>query len=686
MKVVVCLSLLVPLGKAVLLFSGKNSSNTAGIDALQVGDASSTEKSRPVTKVIVLLKDMLAQLNQEQADDEDIYDKMECWCTTNDREKTEAIEFANQRIKELTSTIEEKSALIDQLDADIAKYREEVRSDEAALMQATELRKKEKAEFDDEERELLEAITAVKSAVAVLAKHNALLQVPKQQLVDIANMVQDKLYKYSKMFQGVLTPAQKHAASLLSNMQKPAYQSYAPRSSEIFGILQQMQETFESNLDHARQEETAAVKAFEELKEAKQSQITAGEDAIATKQAERADSVQTRAEAEQDKIDTEESLSADEKYLRNLKIKCELTDKEWEQRKKTRSEEMAAVSEAISILNSDAAFDTFTKTFTPSLLQEAISANSKMRADASGVLAAAAAKSHNSHLATIAVQVSLDSFTKVKEAIDKMIAELQKEKQDEITQRDWCIEEFNKNDAETQEKEHQKDNYETREAHLESTLKTLTTEIDALTKENEEMQAEMKKAGESREAANQEFQTTVADQQETQQVLKAALSALKEYYHRGIPSLVQQSEDPVGPPPPEGFEAYEKNANAPGVIGMLESILSDAATMEGEARKAEEDAQTAYETFTKDSNQAIKVNLKSIVDKTAAKAKAETNLVETKEGLASTNFELEHLASYKGQVHASCDFVMDNFDIRQTARDEEVEALRQAKAILAGAK
>jgi len=29
---------------------------------------------------------------------------------------------------------------------------------------------------------------------------------------------------------------------------------------------------------------------------------------------------------------------------------------------------------------------------------------------------------------------------------------------------------------------------------------------------------------------------------------------------------------------------------------------------------------------------------------------------------------------------------MKNFELRQTARDEEVEALRQAKAILSGAK
>merc|ERR1719235_519272 len=48
--------------------------------------------------------------------------------------------------------------------------------------------------------------------------------------------------------------------------------------------------------------------------------------------------------------------------------------------------------------------------------------------------------------------------------------------------------------------------------------------------------------------------------------------------------------------------------------------------------------------------------------------------------------ELEQLSNYNAELHQSCDFVMKNFEIRQTARDEEVEALKQAKAILSGAK
>merc|ERR1711877_78618 len=68
------------------------------------------------------------------------------------------------------------------------------------------------------------------------------------------------------------------------------------------------------------------------------------------------------------------------------------------------------------------------------------------------------------------------------------------------------------------------------------------------------------------------------------------------------------------------------------------------------------------------------------------KAKAEADLVETKEAKEATLLELEQLSNYNAELHQSCDFVMKNFDVRQTARDEEIEALKQAKAILSGAK
>merc|ERR1711865_1329680 len=121
-------------------------------------------------------------------------------------------------------------------------------------------------------------------------------------------------------------------------------------------------------------------------------------------------------------------------------------------------------------------------------------------------------------------------------------------------------------------------------------------------------------------------------------------------------------------------------------MSMIEQIISDAKAMEAEAITAEEDGQKAYESFVKETNASIEANSKDIVNKSENKAKAEADLVETKESKEATMLELEQLSNYNAQLHKSCDFVMKNFELRQTARDEEVEALKQAKAILSGAK
>merc|ERR1719392_625635 len=312
--------------------------------------------------------------------------------------------------------------------------------------------------------------------------------------------------------------------------------------------------------------------------------------------------------------------------------------------------------------------------------------NSERRSQASKVLAAVAHKVQNPRLATLAVRVRLDAFTRVKKAIDDMVAQLLKEKEDEIKHKDFCVEEFNTNELQTQKKEQEKADLIAKIEDLEHTIKQLTEAIDKLKAEIAEMQVQMKRAGEDREKENKEFQMTVADQRATQKLLTAALNILKGFYEKKAKAALLQTQQPAGPPPPPGFEAYKKNAAAPGVMGMIQQIINDAKAMEAETIRSEEDAQKAYEDFVKETNASIEAKSKDIVNKSETKAKAEDDLVEAKKEKESVMVELEQLANYNAELHSSCDFIMKNFDLRQTARDEEVEALRQAKAILSGAK
>jgi len=359
-----------------------------------------------------------------------------------------------------------------------------------------------------------------------------------------------------------------------------------------------------------------------------------------------------------------------------------MTDKEWEERQKTRQLEMEACSKALAVLSSDDAHSLFTKTFNPALVQEESASTTSKRRDAvAELLSAAAKKLQSPRLATLATRVRLDAFTRVKKAIDDMIAQLLQEKADEIKHKDFCVEELNQNQLQTEKKERDKQDLTARIEDLDMTIDALTKAIDNLKQEIAEMQVQLKRSGEDRESQNREFQTTVADQRETQKLLKAALSILGEFYK---PSMLQRQE-PVGPPPPAGFEAYKNNAASGGVMSMLQQIISDAAAMEAETIRDEEDSQKAYEDFVKETNASIEAKSRDIVNKSETKATKESELIEAKEAKDATMLELEQLSNYNAQLHQSCDFVTTNFEVRQTGRDEEVEALKQAKAILSGA-
>merc|ERR1719453_2196381 len=576
---------------------------------------------------------MLKQLEKEAAEDEEVYDKLACWCETNDKAKTKAIAEAEARISDLTSKIEELTGKSARLGTQIKNLEKEVAANQEALDQATAIRQKQLAEFNAEEKDLLESISALKSAIVVLSKHHggSLLQISRSHMSGVAASLQHELQKHSAILDGVLSHSERKAISAFIQAPQDYFdaeptfkQSYAPQSGEIFGILKQMKETFESNLSNSQKEEMANQKAYEDLKAAKEEEIAAGQAQIDSKTQELATTDEKNAQAKEDVEDTKKSLSADEQFLMMLKEKCSMTDSEWEERQKTRQLEMEACSKALAVLSSDSAHDLFTKTFNPSLLQKENSKHSERRAQASKLLSDVAGKMNNPRLATLAVRVRLDAFTRVKKAIDDMVAQLTKEKEDEIKHKDFCVEEFNTNELQTEKKERAKHDLSAKIEDLTNTIKSLTEAIDTLKAEIAEMQVQLKRAGEDHEKENKEFQMTVADQRATQKLLTAALNVLKGFYEKKAAAALVQEQQPAGPPPPPGFEAYKKNAAAGGVMGMIQQIINDAKAMEAETIRSEEDAQKAYEDFVKDTNGSIEAKSKDIVNKSESKAKAKT--------------------------------------------------------------
>merc|ERR1719506_412616 len=185
-----------------------------------------------------------------------------------------------------------------------------------------------------------------------------------------------------------------------------------------------------------------------------------------------------------------------------LKEKCSMTDSEWEERQKTRQLEMEACSKALAVLSSDDAHDLFTKTFNPSFVQTESRSHSEARDQASKLLKSVAVKVGNPRLATLAEAV-----------------QLLKEKEDEIKHKDFCTDEFNSNELQTEKKTRSKADLVAKIEDLELTIKQLSDAIDTLKSEISELQVQLKRAGEDREKQNHEFQGTVSDQRATQKLL-----------------------------------------------------------------------------------------------------------------------------------------------------------------------
>merc|ERR1719271_758919 len=286
-------------------------------------------------------------------------------------------------------------------------------------------------------------------------------------------------------------------------------------------------------------------------------------------------------QAKMDLDDTRNSLTADEKFLMNLKETCQQTDAEWEERQKMRQEEIQAVSEALAILSADDAHDTFTKTFNFIQTKPAASLLQEVNCEkASKLLFKTAKEVGNPALAAIAQKVRLDAFEKVKMAIDDMVTQLLKEKEDEIKHKDFCTTGFNDNSRAQELKARDIDDLEAEIAQLTSTIAELAKSIGVLQSEITEMQLQLKRAGEDREVENKDFQATVSDQRETQKLLTSALNVLKAVYAKKFLQVGASKRLGQPGPPPPGFGEYKKAGGAGGVLGMLEQIIADAKQLE----------------------------------------------------------------------------------------------------------
>merc|ERR1719464_1403486 len=265
------------------------------------------------------------------------------------------------RESQLKTDLGEAEAKMSELTAKRNAALKEADRDFNALSEATALRQKENKESHAEEVNLVEAIKACDQAVTVLKEYNPnaadFAQVRaaahRLQLAQVLELGKRSLSAATTSQIAALRSFLLQDQGVSSFLAIPGYQSYAPQSGQIYGVLEQMKEDFEKDLSDNQAKEKSAAAEFAALKAAKGEEIAAGRALVQRLDGEIADLRAKHAEAFKELEDVQAQLDLDRQFLATLKKKCAETDAEFEVRVKDRQTEIAAVHETISILNAD---------------------------------------------------------------------------------------------------------------------------------------------------------------------------------------------------------------------------------------------------------------------------------------------------------------------------------------------
>jgi hypothetical protein len=659
-------------------------------------------------------KEIAAEGDKEQG----MFDKFMCYCDGNTDGMSKAAEEAGQKITELKSKLEAEKAEKAQLDQELIQHKSDREAAKGDMQKAQTIRDNEYAEFEASTGDQKANLDAMTGALAALEKG---MGASFLQSTTKSAALLSAVKKYSGS--SVDGYQKDEVVSLLQG--KNPFGDYSGRSGEIIGILKAMKDEMDGDLNGAISDEEAAAKGFEELKAAKTAEISAASEAIESKSVRTGElgvSVTTTAD---DIEDTTAEMTETQAFVANLASQCAAKKKEWDERCAMRTEEISAISEAIKILNDDDALDLFKKTLSLAQKPMAFLASKSgqsvaLRARAVLSKVAASAGSHQQFLALLGFQLKAKKvdFSKILSQIDGMMKVLDADQKNDDEQNTFCEAEVTKTD-----KEHAatKDAIATSTASIEEMSDesaSLASEIAALQDEIKALDKAVAEATEQRKEEHADFLVFQTENNAAIQLIEKAKNALNKFYrpnlHKEEPKrelteeeklvvasggadprdaeaaaavFVQRSSSDVAPPPPpDTWGAYQKkDGKSNGVMALMDMLVKELQDGITEAEHEEETAQKDYERLMSDSQASREKSVESITAKEAAKADLDSKVVSTKEKKASEEAELMNIEGYLAQLHADCDFLLENYDVRKAARVSEKEGLVNAKSVLSGA-
>lgn len=638
-------------------------------------------RANPIRRVVTLLQNMQKKVEEEGEKEKKLFEKFMCYCKNGLGDLRDTIDAAEAKVPKVESGLAEAEALKEQLDKDIGELKGGTGDAKATIAKAKGIREKEAAAFATDSADKKTNIAALKKAIAAIEAGAAgkFLQTSTsaatlQQLVinmDMSSSDRDMLTSFLSQGAG-----------------------YAPQSGEVLGMLKQMLETMEKELNEITAAEEKAIKDFEALIAAKEKELNANTGAMEAKIERAAEVGLEIVEMKEDLDDTQKALIEDKKFLAELEKDCGTKEEEWNERCKIRAEELLAIGDTIKILNDDDALDLFKKTLpSPSLLQTQVT-SAEVRQQA---LAALRVSKGDARLDFIALALRSKApavFEKVIGMIDDMVVLLQEEQVQDDEKKKYCEAELDKTEDEKKSLERKVDDLYKAQEEGKDTLATLGEEIEALADGIKALDKQVAEATENRKEENTEYKEEMGANVAAKKLMEMAKSRLAKFYSpksaaASLVSISLHGADGAAaapPPPPETWGAYKKQTEeAGGILGMMQMMIADLEKEITESKTEEKNAQEEYETLIADSGEKRRMDSKSLSDKESAKADLEKALQQMAKEEKTTKFEVMATAETLKDLHLECDWLLNNFEARKEARSGEIDALKKAKAVLSGA-
>jgi DNA repair exonuclease SbcCD ATPase subunit len=668
--------------------------------------------ANPIRKVVTLMQDMQKEIEAEGAKEKELFDKFMCFCNGNTADMEKQVADAKSKIETLASQVESEKAEKAQIAQDLVTHKADKEAAISDLAKAESLRSKEKAEFDASYADQTTNLASLSKALPALETGMggaSFVQMPEAK--KLRALIEAS--KYTNSYDRNL---------VISFMEQSG--DYVPASGQIVGILKNMKDEMEASIKELESSEASAVAGFGELKAAKTAEEAAASKALETKTARAGELAVSVVQSEDALEDTTKEMADTEKFLATLAVQCKTKQTEFAANTKVRAEEVQAISEAINILNDDDALDVFKKAVPASLSQtsewgflQARNSRSNRLAKAQALITSATQIYRSRPLQLLAYTMSSKlrlakksgnkaDFTEITKMIDGMVEVLTKEGADDEKHKAFCTDEFGTSADKMKATQEDIASLTATISELTDESATLAEDIVTLTKEIQSLDKAVADATEQRKEEHADYTETLALSETAIELIAKAKNRLQKFYnptlYKAPPKTESTMEEKIidagsyaffqkrssvhQPTPPEAFSAYQKKTEkSGGVLALMDMITKELETDAKDSGFDEKTAQKEYAELMAESEESRAQDTKSITEKESSKATLEGKIVEAKESKTLSVSKLEEINNYIFDLHGSCDFIMENFDMRKEARTNEMESLKNAKAILAGA-